>query len=75
MPILVPGIGAQEGSLRDAVLAGLRPAGDGLIINASRSILYASRDSDYAMAARAAAAQLRDQVTRYRQEITSRSGV
>jgi len=68
MPILVPGIGAQEGSLRDAVLAGLTPQKDGVIISASRSILYAARDADYAMAARSAAAQLRDHVERYRRE-------
>ena len=33
-----------------------------------RAIIYAARDSDYAMAARAAAAQLRDQIIRYQQE-------
>ena len=65
--ILVPGVGAQEGSLRDTVLAGLTKDKDGIIVNASRSIIYASRDSDYATAARAAAAQLRDQIMRYQQ--------
>jgi orotidine-5'-phosphate decarboxylase len=68
LPILVPGVGAQEGSLRDCVRAGLTAARDGIMVNASRSIIYAARDSDYAMAARAAAAQLRDQIQRYRQE-------
>jgi orotidine-5'-phosphate decarboxylase len=66
MPILVPGVGAQEGSLREAVEGGLTSARDGIIISASRSILYASREADYALAARAAAAQLRDQVNRIR---------
>ncbi|HLF78804.1 MAG TPA: orotidine-5'-phosphate decarboxylase [Dehalococcoidia bacterium] len=68
MPILVPGIGAQEGSLRDTVMAGLTKARDGIMVSASRSIIYAARDSDYPMAARAAAAQLRDQIIRYQQE-------
>lgn len=68
LPILVPGVGAQEGSLRDAVRAGVTPAGDGIIVSASRSVLYASRDGDYALAARAATAQLRDQVNRHRFE-------
>jgi orotidine-5'-phosphate decarboxylase len=68
MPILVPGIGSQEGSLRDAVLAGIDESKRGAIVNASRSIIYASRDSDYAMAARSAAAQLRDHINRYREE-------
>ena len=68
MPILVPGVGAQEGSLRDTVRAGLTRNNDGIVVSASRSIIYAARDSDYAMAARAAAAQLRDQIIRYQQE-------
>ena len=74
MPILVPGIGAQEGALRDAVLAGLNEQRTGAIISASRSILYASRDNDYAMAARSAAAQLRDHVNRYREERAALAG-
>jgi orotidine-5'-phosphate decarboxylase len=66
MNFLVPGVGAQEGSLRDCVLAGLRPTGDGIIINASRSIIYASQGSDYGIAARSATVQLREQINRYR---------
>ena len=68
MPILVPGIGAQEGALRDAVLAGLNAKREGIIVNASRSVIYASRDKDYALAARSAAAQLREHINRYREE-------
>jgi orotidine-5'-phosphate decarboxylase len=71
MPILVPGVGAQEGSLRDAVGAGLNQDKDGIIVSASRSVIYAARDSDYAMAARVAAAQLRDQINRVRYELTT----
>ena len=68
MPILVPGIGSQEGNLRDAVLAGVDKQRNGIIVNASRSILYASRDKDYTLAARSAAAQLRENINRYREE-------
>jgi orotidine-5'-phosphate decarboxylase len=68
-PILVPGIGSQEGALEDAVKAGIDGRRRGMIVNASRSILYASRDSDYAMGARAAAAQLREHINRYRDEL------
>ncbi|HLF72222.1 MAG TPA: orotidine-5'-phosphate decarboxylase [Dehalococcoidia bacterium] len=68
MPILVPGIGAQEGSLREAVVAGLDADNGGIIVNASRSVLYASRGDDYGMAARSAAIQLRDHIERYREE-------
>jgi orotidine-5'-phosphate decarboxylase len=68
MPILVPGVGAQEGALKEAVQAGLKPERDGIIVSASRSVLYASRASDYALAARSAAAQLREQINRHREE-------
>lgn len=68
LPILVPGIGHQEGALEDAVRAGLNSRREGIIVNASRSVLYASRDSDYALAARSAAAQLREHINRYREQ-------
>lgn len=48
---LIPGIGAQGGDLRSAVLTGSYPTGSRLLINASRSILYASRSTDFAQAA------------------------
>lgn len=44
---LIPGIGAQGGDLDAICAAGLNEDG-GLLINASRSILYASRDADFA---------------------------
>jgi len=69
MPILVPGIGSQEGALEDAVKAGIDSKRRGIIVNASRSIIYASRDNDYALAARSAAAQLREHINRYRDEL------
>ena len=68
LPILVPGVGAQEGSLRDSVRAGVTAAGEGIIISASRSVLYASRDGDYALAARSATRLLQEQVNLYRRE-------
>ena len=74
LPILVPGVGAQDGSLRDSVKAGLDAAGAGIIVNASRSVLYASRDGDYALAARAAAQRLRDEINRHRRDLVVRLG-
>lgn len=47
---LVPGVGAQGGSLNEVMEAGWTSFG-GLLINASRSILYASDQSDFAHAA------------------------
>jgi len=44
---LIPGIGAQGGDLESVLQAGLNNDG-GLLINASRSIIYASSGSDFA---------------------------
>jgi orotidine-5'-phosphate decarboxylase len=54
---LIPGIGAQGGDLEAICTAGLNKEG-GLLINASRSILYASSGSDFAEKARLEAINL-----------------
>lgn len=54
--ILAPGVGAQGGSLQDAVSAGLRTDGLGLLVNVSRAI---SRAADPAAAAKDYVEQLR----------------
>ncbi len=59
---LIPGIGTQGGNLAEAVTFGTNSDGVGPIINASRSILYASDDADYAQAARAAAEKIRNEI-------------
>ncbi|MCO5177496.1 MAG: orotidine-5'-phosphate decarboxylase [Thermomicrobiales bacterium] len=60
LPILIPGIGAQEGDLDAAVINGLDAEGYGILVNASRAISYASSGSDFQQAARASATRLRD---------------
>ena len=64
MPFLVPGIGAQEGFLEESVRGGTTASGRRAIISASRGVLYASRDADFAAAARKAAENLRDTINR-----------
>jgi len=49
--LLVPGVGAQGGSLEDVAKFGLNEC-CGLLVNSSRQIIYASSDSDFAKAAR-----------------------
>lgn len=66
LPLLVPGIGSQGGDLPATLAAGLDASGAGLIINASRSILYASNGPDFAAAARREAQALRDGINHYR---------
>ena len=63
VPLLVPGIGAQGGDLRAVLEAGLDGEGRGLLLSASRSILYAGEGHDFASAARDAAVSLRDSIT------------
>ncbi|HEX5166164.1 MAG TPA: orotidine-5'-phosphate decarboxylase [Thermomicrobiales bacterium] len=62
LPILVPGVGAQQGDLAAAVQVGLDANRAGLLINASRAISYASSGPDFKDAARAAAEALRAQI-------------
>lgn len=60
--ILVPGIGSQSGNLEEAVRAGANADGKRAIINAARSVIYASSDKDFAEAARAEAQKLRSAI-------------
>ncbi len=57
--LLVPGVGAQGGSLEDVVKFGINQD-CGLLVNASRSIIYASSGTDFAQKA-ASEAQLMQQ--------------
>ena len=66
MPLLIPGVGAQGGDVRSAVRYGCASDGMMAIINASRSIIYASRGEDFARAAREAALALRDEMNVHR---------
>ena len=61
MPLLVPGVGAQKGDLESTVRYGVDASLGNLIINSSRSVLYASSErSAFADAARDEAMSLRD---------------
>ncbi|HOU42476.1 MAG TPA: orotidine 5'-phosphate decarboxylase, partial [Promineifilum sp.] len=63
---LIPGIGAQGGDLAAAVAHGAGAAA-GPVINAGRSVLYASAGLDFAAAARAQAARLREAINALRE--------
>lgn len=73
LPFLVPGVGAQGGGadeLRQIFTSGVDANGQGLIVNASRSIIYAGSGADFAAAARQAAQGLRDEMRRARDQRT-----
>jgi orotidine-5'-phosphate decarboxylase len=59
--LLVPGVGAQGGSLADVCHYGITKD-CGLIVNSSRSIIYASAGEDFAEAARAEALKIQQQM-------------
>lgn len=60
--LLVPGVGAQGGSLQDVARYGMIDGDCGLIVNSSRGIIYASQDEDFAQVAGVEARVLRDQM-------------
>lgn len=66
LPLLIPGVGAQGGDLVQAVTGGTDAAGELAIINAARSVLYASEGRDFAEQARQEAMALRDAINRAR---------
>lgn len=70
LPFLIPGVGAQGGSLEAAVRHGAATRGPGPLINVSRGVLYASKGPDYASAARREALRLRDEINRLREQVS-----
>lgn len=65
MPVLIPAVGAQGGDLENSVKFGIDEEYPNIIINSSRSVLYASADKgDFAQAARSVALNLRDNINR-----------
>ena len=61
--LLIPGIGAQGGSLEEVCTYGLNSQ-VGLLVNSSRGIIYASAGADFAEAAREKAKALQLQMSR-----------
>lgn len=66
--LLVPGIGAQGGSLEDVCRYGLTSQ-CGLLVNSSRGIIYASSGTDFASAARAQALDLQQKMAQQIQKL------
>lgn len=62
--LLVPGVGAQGGSLQQVAEYGMN-ADCSLLVNASRSILYASAEKDFDTKAREEAKKLKEEMAQY----------
>jgi orotidine-5'-phosphate decarboxylase len=65
--LLIPGVGAQGGSLSDVMKYGFIPGG-GLLINSSRGIIFASSDKDFEGQARKAAEEMVQEMQPYFKE-------
>lgn len=63
---LSAGLGAQAAQIKKAVQAGIDTKKRGIMFNASRSILYASKGEDFAEKAREEAMRVRDEINKYR---------
>ncbi len=68
--LLVPGVGAQGGSLQEVAKYGMNST-CGLLVNSSRQIIYASSEKDYAEAARLEAEKVQQEM----EELLKTSGL
>ena len=62
--LLVPGVGAQGGSLKEVVKYGMNKQ-CGLLVNSSRGIIYADGGMNFAFAAGSAAKELQEEMSTY----------
>ena len=67
--LLVPGVGAQGGSLQDVCHYGMNKD-CGLLVNSSRGIIYASQDKDFAEIAALKAKEMQQQMSEELQALT-----
>ena len=74
IPILIPGIGAQGGDIADVVPAAIDSQGCGMIASSSRGSIFASKNADFAEAARRETKKLRDAINRVRGEKEENNG-
>lgn len=65
--LLVPGVGAQGGSLEEVCKYGMIPGDVGLLVNSSRGIIYASNGADFADVDAEKAKELQEQMAKIMQ--------
>ena len=66
MPLLVPGVGAQGGSVQEVLHHGQDAQGEGLVISSSRAILFADSGVGFGEAAAAVARSTMEEINKYR---------
>ena len=65
MVLLIPGVGAQGGDVKQIMKVGINSKKSGLIISSSRGIIYASQNKDFAEKAMIETKKLRDEINSY----------
>jgi orotidine-5'-phosphate decarboxylase len=65
MTFLIPGVGAQGGDVEKTVKAGVNSSQQGMIINSSRGIIFASQKEDFAEIAGKKADELRQEINKW----------
>ena len=60
--LLVPGVGAQGGSLKEVCKYGLTED-CGLLVNSSRGVIYAGNDKDFALEAQKSAMKIQQEMS------------
>ena len=68
MPLLIPGIGTQQGDIEATIRYGCTRNGDFAIINISRGIIFASSEKDFAAKAREAAIHFNKQFNFFKEK-------
>jgi len=71
VPILIPGVGAQGGSLEQAIIGGTDNFKKPALINVSRTVIYASSGDDFEKAARTEVEKLNTVITELRTKSTT----
>ncbi len=69
MPLLIPGVGTQGGNLQAILKNGLTQQKNGLLINVSRAVIFASSGADFVTAAANQAQSICQQINQYRAAI------
>lgn len=65
MPLLVPGVGAQGGSIQEVLRHGRDDQGQGLVISSSRAIIFADPGLGFGEAAAAAARNTMQEINKF----------
>ena len=72
LPLLLPGVGSQGADLQAAFASGTDADGGGLVVNAARSVIFASEGTGWLDATVQAATALRDALRRARDDALAR---